>query len=164
MEKWKVKIGEIDKLVEILREVTIWGESHNWLVWKPEWLTCEQILQNAKIEEVCTGYVHDQCACGMLLQWNDPIYWPNAKPYDAGYIHKLCVKQDFGGQRLSEKLIEYAKEICKKNGVNTLRLDTLLDNQRLCDFYQERGFSPVGITKIYDGKNEVLIRLFEMQL
>lgn len=135
--------GEVDKVIDTLKEVSAWGRSIGLNVWKDEDLTKEKLLKYAKEEEFCLGKVSGDNACAMILQWKDSLFWPGAKDNEAGYIHKLCVRRQYAGQGLPGKLVGFALEECRKKKINYLRLDTGWTNKKLIEMYEGLGFEIV---------------------
>lgn len=149
MEKdFKVIRGKVDDAVNVLREVALWGREAGLTVWKDENLTREKLMQGVNEEDFCVGQVDGANACCMIFPWVDRLFWPEAKPYEAGYVHKLCVRRAYSGNKLSLKLIEFAIAECRRKNVRYLRLDTRWDNKRLCSLYESYGFKITGKTTI----------------
>jgi len=63
------------------------------------------------------------------------------------YIHKLAVKRAFSGKGISKELINYAKKLSLKNGVDSLRLDCDLQRNKLTTLYESEGFMYVNTKK-----------------
>lgn len=144
LDNFRVVKGEVEETIKIMREVASWGRSVGLKVWKDEMLTRETLLKYANEDEFCIGQVSRNNACCMILQWEDTLFWPNAKKNEAGYVHKLCVRRDYAGQGLSGKLVKFAIEECKKRNIKYLRLDTGWTNTKLCNLYTSLGFQMVG--------------------
>ncbi|MCK8058162.1 GNAT family N-acetyltransferase [Fusibacter sp. A2] len=81
-----------------------------------------------------------ESVAAMILQWQDTIFWPEAKPAESGYLHKLCVRRDYAKTGLSTMMIEVAQMECAKKNVMKLRLDTGWQNTALRNLYEKNGF------------------------
>lgn len=160
-EDFKVVEGNAEAAISIMREVAQWGHSVGFNVWKDEALAKEKLLEHAREEEFCIGQVLGEDACCMILQWEDKLFWPKAKRNEAGYVHKLCVRRKYAGQRLSAKMVEFAIEECRKRNIDYLRLDTRWVNARLCNLYKSLGFEIVDKFLLDEGE---AFALFEMKL
>ena len=79
----------------------------------------------------------------MILKWEDSYLWPDIKCGESGFIHKLCIRRKYSGKGLSESMIDFAIEECRKRNVAFLRLDCAGDREKLCSFYERLGFSQV---------------------
>jgi ribosomal protein S18 acetylase RimI-like enzyme len=161
VDNFRVVKGEVEEAIKIMREVASWGRSVGLKVWKDELLTREKLLKHAREEEFCIGQVAGNNACCMILQWEDKLFWPNAKNNEAGYVHKLCVRREYASQGLPAKMVEFAVEECKKRTISHLRLDTGWNKVKLCNLYKSLGFEIVDKFSLGEGGEFVL---FEMKI
>jgi ribosomal protein S18 acetylase RimI-like enzyme len=144
MNNFNVATGEVDISIGILREVAQWCADNNMNMWKVSDLTKERLLIGVSEENFCVGKVGDDNASSMILQWADPLFWPEAEENEAGYIHKLCVRRKYSGMGLSAKMVEFAVAECMKRGIRYLRLDTGWSREPLCKLYENLGFKRIG--------------------
>ncbi len=84
-----------------------------------------------------------QSIATVTLQWEDPPFW-GERPPDAGYIHRLAVRREFGGRGAGYAILRWAEDQVRAKGRQWLRLDTLTARERLHEYYQDFGFLPVG--------------------
>jgi len=161
VNNFKVVKGEVEKSIDVMKEVAGWGRSVGLNVWKDEYLTREKLMVNSSEDEFCLGQVDGDDACCMILQWSDTFFWPKAKENEAGYLHKLCVRREYAGMGLPKKMVEFAIEECKKKNVPYLRLDTGWNNKKLCSLYKSLGFEIVDKFLLEGGG---VFALFEMKI
>lgn len=155
-----VSTGEVDKAINIMKEVAAWGRSMGFSVWLDEWLTREELLtSDVKEENFCIGKVDGVDACTMILQWSDSYFWPNSPYNEAGYLHKVCVRREFAGKDLTLKMVEYAKRQCRARGAKYLRLDTGWDETKMKEIYTGIGFEIVKKIEYGNGKAMALYEL-----
>ncbi len=146
MDEVKLYSNQMDEAIAVMREVAAWGRGRGFRMWLDEWLTKEELVTaDAQPENFYIGKLDGQTCCAFVLQWNDPVYWPDAKRNEAAYIHKLCVKRDFAGQHIAKKAIEAVKPLCRERGVRHIRLDTALDEEVVKKIYFDIGFQIVDI-------------------
>lgn len=160
MNNFNVVVGEVDNSIDILREVVQWCADNKMNMWNINDLTKERLLNGVSEENFCVGKIGDDNASSMILQWYDPLFWPEAEENEAGYIHKLCVRRKYSGMGLSAKMIEFAVTECKKRRIKYLRLDTGWSRVPLCKLYESLGFKRIG--KRILGENE--FALYEMEI
>lgn len=72
-----------------------------------------------------------------------PVEWlnPDAR---AIYIHRLAVHPRHQGKGYAQKLMDYAEDFARKNGFESIRLDTFSQNKRNQLFYEKRGYRRLG--------------------
>ncbi|MNB97075.1 Acetyltransferase (GNAT) family protein [compost metagenome] len=158
---FEVSRGDVETAINIMKEVTAWGRSVGLNVWNDEHLTKEKLLVGVNEDNFYIGKVLDENASCMILQWNDALFWPRAKENEAGYIHKLCVRRDYAGNGLSEKMVEFAIDECRKRNIGLLRLDTGWNKIKLRYLYESLGFELVG-NIVLDDRGE--FALYEMNI
>lgn len=150
------------KAMTVMREVAGWYRDHGYRVWPDEWLTPEELLTGeAGPENFYVGTVESEIACAFILQWSDREYWPQAPEYEAGYLHKLCVRREFAHQGMTGRVVEALKAECRRHGARYLRLDTGYEESAVRDIYLAAGFRIVK-TLEKDGKPVML--LYELKL
>ena len=147
-----IKKGQINDALLIMKEAAQWLIEINQPLWKLEDLVKEKITKGLSEENFIVGYINDEPAAAMILQWEDKLFWPNINKNQSGFIHKLSIKRKFAGQGLAKKLINYAETECKNKNINYLRLDCAADRPKLCNFYEQNGFIKVDrrMVGVYD--------------
>ena len=136
----RVSVAGARDAVAILREAAAWAAARGVDVWTAQELRDEDFERAAEARELVIGYADATAAATMLLQTADPIYWPEAAPDSAIYLHKIAVRRAFAGRRWLSRLIEFAAADAKEKGIALLRLDTL-SRPELQSLYERHGFS-----------------------
>lgn len=145
-----------------MREVAGWYRDHGFRVWPDEWLTSQELItEEAGPENFYVGTVDEQIVCAFILQWSDREYWPESPEFEAGYLHKLCVRREFAHRNMTAEVVKALKVECRRHGAKYLRLDTGYDEPVVRDIYLNAGFRIVR-TLEKDGKPVML--LYEMEL
>lgn len=75
--------------------------------------------------------------------------WLNDESY--GAIHRIVIDETFKGQGLASNFFAYAKDLCLKNEIYNLRVDTHKDNLSMQHLIMKNGFSKCGIIYVEDG-------------
>ena len=155
----EIRAGETDLAIAIMREVAQWCIEIGRPMWRLDELTREALLRNPPAgEDFRVAWVDDTPAASMILQWYDPLFWPDIPADGSGFIHKLCIRRDFAGRNLSTKIVEHAVSECKKKTIDLVRLDTDFANPRLCALYEGMGFVSGGRKRI-NGRDYALYEL-----
>lgn len=145
---FRVKTGDVNGAIEIIKEVAQWCIDNKIPMWRMENLTKDILTKGVADNNFCIGQIGNDDATSMILQWCDPIFWPQAPENESGYIHKLCVRRSYAGMKLSEKMVEYAIGECKRRGIRFLRLDTYWGSNKLCQLYENIGFKKINRKEI----------------
>ena len=118
-----ITAGQSDRAIAIMREVAAWGRDQGFRVWPDAWLTREELMTGeVGPENFYVGTVGGQDACAFVLQWSDREYWPEARPYEAAYLHKFCVRRAFTHTGMTGRVVEALRQECAPRGVRFLRL------------------------------------------
>jgi ribosomal protein S18 acetylase RimI-like enzyme len=60
------------------------------------------------------------------------------------YIHRLATHPSVWGMGYGQKLMDFAENFARKNGFESVRLDTFSQNKRNHRFYESRGYKRLG--------------------
>ena len=129
-----------DDAVSILREAARRVAERGIDVWTTDELRAADFAAAASAGELYLGYTGLEAVATMLLQTVDLVYWPQAEPGTALYVHKVAVRRSAAGCGWLRRLIDYAAGEAVARGVPFLRLDTLEGPTLRC-LYEGLGFA-----------------------
>jgi GNAT superfamily N-acetyltransferase len=135
----RAALAEVHDAVAIVREAATWAAARGIEVWGPREIREEAFEASARKAELLIGFADQTPAATMLLQTEDPIYWPNETPASALYLHKVAIRRSFAGQGWLARLIDFAVVEANSAGIPRLRLDTIL-RPKLRSMYEQHGF------------------------
>jgi ribosomal protein S18 acetylase RimI-like enzyme len=158
---------DITQIYELYDMATAYQKS----VFEKQWEGFEQSLIEKEIEEnrlrkMCIG---GQIVCVFSINFNDQLFWGEKDNEPSIYIHRIALNNNFRGQSVMTKIIEWAKKYCKENRKQFIRMDTWGENTKLIDYYKKCGFehidtidldNTIGLPAHYKGK----LALFEMKI
>lgn len=154
--------GAVDRAIAIMREVAAWGRERGFRVWPEQWLTREELLTGeVGPDNFYVGRLDGQDACAFILQWSDREYWPDAKPREAAYLHKFCVRRAFAHTGMTGRVVDALRTECAGRGICRLRLDTGANESAVRDIYLNAGFQ---IVKTIDRNGRPVMMLYELKL
>ena len=157
-----IKNTDINIALEIMREAALWLIDKNEPLWRLEDLTSEKIMKGISEENVYVGFEDNLPVAAMILQWHDPSFWEKIKPFESGFIHKICVRRKYAGKGYAKEMLAFAEAECKKRKIGFLRLDCAGDRPKLCDFYESLGFKQVQRRLV--GPNAYDLAFYEKKL
>jgi GNAT superfamily N-acetyltransferase len=141
--KLSICVGAVDEGIEVIKEAAKWLIDIEKPMWKLEDITKEKLLKDNRENDFYVLKVDDEVAGAMILKWNDPFFWPDIKQGKSGFVHKLSVRRKYSGTGISEKMLEYAADECRRKNIDFLRLDCDGNRKELCSFYEKFGFKQV---------------------
>ncbi|WP_410495367.1 GNAT family N-acetyltransferase [Cellulosilyticum sp. ST5] len=135
--------NNVEMFVNALISSAEWLHLMGKPMWKVNDLTVEKILNKYSLEEMKLCYENEKLIGVYILQWYDPLFWPELKGLKSGYLHKLSVSDEYRGKNYGNELIKSAELLCKNNSVEWLRLNCGTLRPRLRNFYEKAGFKMV---------------------
>ncbi len=76
---------------------------------------------------------------------------PWRKEDSAYYIHRIAVDVQTRGQGVASKLLQYAEEVAKQDGINYLKTDTYSLNKKAQSMFTKNGYKEVGVIPPEEG-------------
>ena len=79
--------------VAIWREVAAWMIARGEPLWTVEEFTVAGALQDVRAGRLVLGFEAGEPVAAFTAQDEDPLFWPDAQPGAAIYLHKLAVRR-----------------------------------------------------------------------
>ena len=155
MQIARAREDEAPLAAAILREVSEWLVSRGAKLWDVNEIDDADVARHARACELVIGREAGQAIASMYLQRSDPLFWPEAKPNEAFYVHRLAVGRAFAGQGRSQEMLDWATSEGRRAGRPFVRLDTEL-RPSLIRLYESTGFVRVDQTSVITGTHEVV--------
>ena len=95
-------------------------------------------------------YVIDDTILGIVVlnENQDPEYnelnWITSNNSRNLFVHRLAVHPEHQGKGIARQLMDFAEEKAKRDGYDSIRLDTFSQNKRNQRFYDNRGYQRTG--------------------
>lgn len=129
---------DIDKIFALYDEATAYQKT----VFNKQWEGFERELVITEIREnrqwkIC---IEGNIACIFVINFDDELFWREKAKQPAIYIHRIVTNPKYRGATFMHTIIEWAKQFCKDNAKDFIRIDTWGDNQKLIDYYVRCGF------------------------
>ncbi|MFR9758205.1 GNAT family N-acetyltransferase [Streptomyces sp. TR06-5] len=139
----RAEVSDLDRLLQFRRDAAAWlaplGTDQWSLPFPAE--NIARSIQAGEVYIVRESPESEAAATITLDEEADPLLWTEAERMDpALYVHKLTVDRRWGGQRLGERLLDWAGTQASSRGARWLRLDAWTTNTRLHRYYEELGF------------------------
>ncbi len=132
--------ADVESVSEILTEAAAWLQELGDQLWTLDELLPEQIL-----DDVCEGLYflaeRDGLAVGTLrYQLEDELYWPDVPPDESAFVHRVAVRRQYAGGKISTELLQWAVARTAALGRQYLRLDCEAARPKLREVYERFGF------------------------
>jgi len=125
----------------ILTEAALWLRDRGipWLL--PEEVTASRLGPEVQAGLFFLAWSGRVAVGTMRLTPSDPLFWPEAEPGEALYLHRLAVRRAAAGGRVSSALMSWARSRAGAQGARYLRLDCEASRGRLRAVYERFGFA-----------------------
>ena len=137
------KREDIPELVTILTKATEFKLAHDDKAWGSQPYTEKEVGLSLEAGTTYTARRDGEIVGTVMLLWEDEGMW-SKQPPDAGYIHRLAIKEGLHGQGLGSQIMDWAAKEVAKKGRKYLRLDCPSTNIELCAYYETNGFTRVA--------------------
>ena len=124
----------------VLQEAARWITTWRAQLWDPALLGEDFVAPFIARGEMLALRTRGEIAGVMILELEDPLFWPDRPPGEAAYVHKLAVRRAYAGQGLAAALLDHAADLTRALGRHRLRLDCHPD---LAGYYAGLGFRQV---------------------
>ena len=157
----QINYERLEELLELMRERAKWLESIDQPMWNLQYLEPQKFIEKYQQPACFLACDGEEKIGGFILQEEDFFLWTEQKNEAAYYLHKLVVRQGYGGKGYAARMITWVKELARKDGKKYLRLDCYADREYLRELYQKCGFMEQEIVVMPDGTEIVK---FEYQI
>jgi GNAT superfamily N-acetyltransferase len=131
-----------DEFLRIVQEVGQWLADNGQTMWGPDTLTATNLIDDYTQHNCFVMYADDVPAATFILQWEDPLYYPDVLPNTAGLVHKVAIRRQFAGQNLFQPMLDFYRAECLRRGIHEIQLETDATRPPLMRFYERYGFQP----------------------
>lgn len=142
-------LTDITEIYRLYRLAAGYQRSKKTVVVWPEFAR-ELIETEIKENRQWKMLINDQIACSWVTTFSDEQIWEERNADPAVYIHRIATNPVFRGNNFVFRIVPWAIAYARQQGKNYVRLDTLDNNTRLIQHYQEAGFHFLGM---FDLKN-----------
>ena len=142
---------DIQDIEAVLLDAVRWLTSFNKRAWSEEDVAWHTLSQTHTIDQFYVVEEKGEVVATFLLCDADPIYWPEIKPGQSLYIHKLCVMRKAAKSMASLMIMDYFKAEGRRLKKDACRLDCRTNKPELKHFYEKHGFQLVDEGEIVKG-------------
>jgi GNAT superfamily N-acetyltransferase len=126
----------------VLREVAQWLVDSGQEMWQLDTLTPGNLFDEYTRGNGYVMYADGVPAATFILQWKDPLYYPDVPDGTAGFIHKVAIRRAFAGKGLFGPILDFCRQACRERGIGQIQLETDATRPALMRFYERQGFVP----------------------
>jgi ribosomal protein S18 acetylase RimI-like enzyme len=117
--------------------------SDGFELWQPGEMPLAWVEHRIAQGWVYTAWRQGNLVGSVTFAWEDPLIWGEGEA-PAGYIHMLMVDRAYKGNSVGRAILGWAEAQIAASGRRLARLDCATNNRRLCVYYEQAGYVPVG--------------------
>lgn len=154
----QAKLSDIPMLEQLYRKRVLFNDAHDIHQWDLCDVTWRALSETYRISDFYVLEEQGRIVASVCFVNDDPVYWPEMKPGESYYLHKICVDPDCAKKGYSSQLITYFKQQGKALGYHDVRLDVRAQKKKLRAMYESHGFTLVRIDSLFEGYDTALYR------
>lgn len=104
------------------------------------------------------------------ISYTDPGTWGERDTGNALFLHRTITNPNFKGQRVFERIRNWAIQFAKEKHLDYIRMDTWTDNPQLIAYYESYGFNVVAeritpnVPELPEQNRNLNVTLLEMKI
>lgn len=149
-----VSADKVEIFSRVLVKAAQWLDSIGRSMWQVSDLSVQKLLEKYNMEEMKLCYDDGNLIGVYVIQWHDPLFWPELIENESGFLHKLAVCREYNGKGYGRQLIRSAEQLCKEQHIGWLRLNCGTFRPRLRSFYERAGFEMLDRVHI-DNRDQI---------
>ncbi|MDB5475305.1 MAG: hypothetical protein JWP49_816 [Phenylobacterium sp.] len=154
--------ADVAEIAELLQAAARWIETWRGRLWDPDLLGEAFVAPVVARGEFLVARADGAIAGVAIVEPEDPLFWPDRPPGEAGYLHKLAVSRDYAGRGVSGALIEASAARAAGWGRDLLRLDCHPDLARV---YEGFGFRRIDQREVaHPQSGRIIVARMERRL
>lgn len=144
----KAEEKEVATIIDLLKEVASWLRNNDINQWG---FLLEGGEDGEITEAVINGDTYVACHDDEIIasvtlysqksEWDQHVWGTEDDP-EALYLHRLAVRPQYMKNGIGKEILNWVDENLK----NTIRLDCVAHNPKLCAYYERNGYSLIGTT------------------
>jgi GNAT superfamily N-acetyltransferase len=132
--------GEAERVSSVLEEAAEWLRLRGDPLWSLADLGPARVRADVDAGCYVLAFLGARAVGTARLTREDPLFWPDAAPGEALYLHRLAVRREQAGGGVSHAILDWVADAARALGRVYLRLDCDAARPRLRRLYEERGF------------------------
>jgi GNAT superfamily N-acetyltransferase len=125
---------------DIFLEAISWLNTQSMNLWDYDEVTPDKIQSEVDSGIFYLAWDGERAVGTLKYQLEDELFWSDVPRGESAFIHKLAVRRSYSGGIVSYRLLQWAIEKSKSQGLKYLRLDCDASRPKLCAIYENFGF------------------------
>lgn len=153
------KLKDIEICDEIIRDGKEYQKEQDFIQWTDEYPDTDIICSDIKDKKGYVLKIDGLIAGYMCIDFDgEPAYnniegkWLSDEPY--AVVHRMAFSKNFRGNGLTGITFKLIEELCRKNNMNSIRVDTDFLNEIMQYILKKNGFKKCGVI-VFQGSEKL---------
>ncbi|MEH2263405.1 GNAT family N-acetyltransferase [Nostoc sp.] len=124
----------------VLLEAALWLQERGIPLWDDSEVSLESISKDVANGLFFIAECAGEPAGTIKFQLEDLLFWPDISQEESAFVHRLAIRRQYSGGKVSSALLAWAVERAQIFGKRYLRLDCEASRPRLKAVYENFGF------------------------
>lgn len=160
--------GDLPVIYHFFEEAILFIKENNYVGWKNyDKQFIQSDIENKLLFKILIG---SDITCFFSICMRDALIWREKENGDAVYLHRIVINRKFAGEKLFEKVLEWANDFVKQHHLKYIRMDTWAANEKIINYYKTYGFSFVenyttpGTNNLPEQHRNLCVALLELAI
>jgi len=130
---------DLNTICHLFDEAILFQKKNNYIGWSSydeNYLKAD--IKNGLLFKMITN---GNIVCIFSICYTDILIWREREKGDAVYLHRIVLNQQFKGEKIFQKILNWAIELSISKHLQYIRMDTWADNEKIIGYYKSYGFT-----------------------
>ncbi len=129
---------DLNIIYHLFDEAILFQKKNNYIGWSSydeNYIKAD--IKNGLLFKMLTN---DTIACIFSICYTDILIWREKEKGNAIYLHRIVLNQKFKGEKIFQKILNWAIDLIISKNLRYIRMDTWADNEKIIGYYKSYGF------------------------
>lgn len=130
---------DLPVIYHLFEEAVQFQKANNYIGWNSyDKAFIQADIQNGLLFKITNN---NEIACIFSICLADPLIWREKETGNAIYLHRIVVNRKFAGEKLFNRVLDWAIQFANERKLDRVRMDTWAKNEKIIAYYISYGFS-----------------------
>jgi predicted GNAT family N-acyltransferase len=129
---------DLNVICRLFEEAILFQKKNNYIGWNSydkDYIKAD--IQNRLLFKIIN---EGEIICIFSICYTDLLIWREREKGDAVYLHRIVLNQKFKGEKVFQKILDWAIGFAKEKELKYIRMDTWAENEKIIGYYKSYGF------------------------
>jgi len=131
-------INDLPSIYQLFEEAIAFQKVNNYIGWNNY---DKEFIRS----DIVSGLLYKmtdatEIICIFSTCYTDELIWREKEKGDAIYLHRIVLNQKFKGNKMFQRILDWAINFARSRQLKHVRMDTWADNEKIISYYKSYGF------------------------